>query len=221
MNVQEVEQLLKSIGREDVKRGWSLVDTKGDKTYGLDRKSIREVAKDLQMDACLADELYTTNNHDLKYFATYIDDPESYSREEIIQRCDQLYASPFGESFCKRILAKTPFAVECLEKWEDSKDPDKLACLYYTLTALAHQKNNLADEFFLKHIQKLEDILPNQEEVVQESMSKALQAASSRNSTLRKETERIAESLSKEDLSNVVERKLKVTKARAAQFNGS
>ena len=217
MNIQEVEQMLKSIGKENVKRGWSLVDTKGDKTFGLDGRSIREAAKEVPTDPCLADELYSTTNHDLKFFATYIDDPVSYSRDEIIQRCEQLYASPFGENFCRKILAKTPFAVECLEMWEDSKDPDKLSCIYYTLSALAIQKNNLADEFFLKHLEKLEDQLPEQENTVQESMSKALQAASNRNSSLRKEVEKIADALSNEDLSHVVERKLKATKAKAAQ----
>jgi len=221
MNTQEVEHMLKSIGKENVKRGWSLVDTKGDKTFGLDGKSIREAAKEVPTDACLADELYGTSNHDLKFFATYIDDPVSYSRDEIIQRCEQLYASPFGESFCKRILAKTPFAVECLEMWEDSEDPDKISCIYYTLSALANQKNNLADEFFLKHLGKIQTQLPEQEDVVQESMSKALQAASNRSSTLRKEIEKIADALSQEDLSHVVERKLKAAKAKAAQVTES
>ncbi len=221
MNIQEVEHMLKSIGKENVKRGWSHIDTKGDKTFGLDGKSIREAAKNLPTDACLADELYGTENHDLKFFATYIDDPESYSRDEILHRCEQLYASPFGESFCKRVLAKTPFAVECLEMWEKTNDPDKLSCIYYTLSALANQKNNLADEFFLKHLQKLEDQLPEQTEVVQESMSKALQAACNRSASLRKETEKIADALTKEDLSQVVERKLKATKAKAAQLTGS
>lgn len=221
MNIQEVELMLRSIGKENVKRGWSLVDTKGDKTFGLDGKSIRDAAKEVPTDACLADELYGTKNHDLKFFATYIDDPETYSRDEIMKRCEQLYASPFGESFCKRILAKTPFAVECLEMWENSDDPDKTACIYYTLSALANQKNNLADEFFLKHLQKLEEQLPDQDQVVQESMSKALQAASNRNSALRKETEKIADSLTKEDLSQVIERKLKATKEKAAQISGS
>jgi len=221
MNIQEVEHMLKSIGKENVKRGWSLVDTKGDKTFGLDGKSIRDAAKEVPTDACLADELYGTSNHDLKFFATYIDDPGSYSRDEIIHRCEQLYASPFGESFCKRVLAKTPYAVECLEMWEDSGDSDQLSCIYYTLSALAIQKSNLDDEFFLKHLQKLEDQLPDQDEVVQESMSKALQAASNRNASLRKETEKIADALTKEDLSHVVERKLKATKAKAAQVTGS
>lgn len=221
MNVQEIEQMLKSIGKENVKRGWSHVDTKGDKTFGLDGKSIREAAKNLPTDACLADELYGTENHDLKYLATYIDEPGSYSRDEIIHRCEQLYASPFGESFCKKILAKTPFAVECLEMWENSDDPDKISCIYYTLSALANQKNNLADEFFLKHLQKLEDQLPDQDDVVQESMSKALQAACNRNSSLRKESEKIADALSQEDLSHVVERKLKATKAKAAHVTES
>jgi len=221
MIIQEVEHMLRSIGKDNVKRGWSTLDTKGEKTFGLDSKCIRDAAKKVPTDACLADELYGTKNHDLKFFATCIDDPETYSRDEIIKRCEQLYASPFGESFCKRILAKTPFAVECLEMWENSQDPDKQACIYYTLSALANQKNNLADEFFLKHLQKLEENLPEQDQVVQESMSKALQAACNRSSSLRKETEKIADSLSKENLSNVIERKLRATREKATQLSES
>ena len=209
MEVKDVEQMLMSIEKEGVKSGWSIIDTKGDKTYGLNGKSIQAIAKSLEKDACLADELYRTNNHDLKYFATLIDDPESYSRDEIFQRLDQLSPSPFGESFCEKVLVKTIYAVDCLDLWEGRGTNDDLACMYYALSALAKQKNNLSDDFFIKYFENVE-FSSDENEALQIALSNAFEAVSKRNSELKKKVEKISDSLSESPVADSIDRKLKI-----------
>lgn len=188
MTVDEASAKLKSMNREGIKNGWSESDTQGEETYGLNYTAIQKASKEFEKDPFLADELYASNNHDLKVLAALIDDPESYTQDELQKRSDQLYLSPFGEKFCQKVMAKSPHAVHFVEKWTKSENSTQKCFGYLTLQELAKIKNNLADDFFSGHLEGIATRIPDASEDVRKCMISALSSIAKRNESLQKQS---------------------------------
>lgn len=204
MTVDEVADKLKA-RKSEVSNGWSVIDTHGEDTFGLNFKAVKAVAKDLNKDACLADELYATHNHDLKVLATYIDDPESYTRDELQQRSSQLYPSPFAEKFCHKVVAKSPFAVHFIDLWSRSENPELRCYAYFTLAEVAKNKNKLADEFYARHLSEIANRIHNEPDDVKAAMQEAFLSIGCRDSKLRKKCYKTASEIGKIDFDNGTE----------------
>ncbi len=185
MSAKEIASALEALKTEDIKNGWTHRVTNGDKTFGLNLSTVQRFSKDLKKDACLADELYSGNNHDLKVLATFIDDPDSYTQDELSARANQLYPSPFAEKFCEQIVAKSQFAVLFTDLWRNDPDNDKRCYAYYTLSAIAKQKNNLGVEFFIDHIKAIAKSIKKEPRKVRKAMYKALISIGCRDQFLR------------------------------------
>lgn len=201
MTVDEVAKKLKSKCAE-ASNGWSVLDTQGEETYGLNFKIIQGVAKEMENDACFADELYATHNHDLKVLATYIDEPDSYTRDELQQRAEQLYPSPFAEKFCHKVIAKSPFAVHFIDLWSNSDDEDFKAYAYYTLAEVSKHKNKLADDFYARHLNEIANRIHSETDEVKAAMQEAFISIGCRDSKLRKKCFKSASEIGKIDFNN-------------------
>ncbi len=157
-----------------------------EENYGIDVKSLKDIAK-TTCDPILADELYATKNHDLKVFATLIDDPASYTLDELQQRSEQLYPSPFAEQFCQKVMARSPHAVHYIDKWVHEVDSEHRAYAFLTLAEIAKSKNKLSPDFFKTYIEKIAVQVDGESEMVQEAMHEALMAMAQRSVALKKE----------------------------------
>lgn len=199
MTVDEVVSKLKSESKEGVKNGWSILDTRGEETFGLNFSRVQNVAKSIKNDPCLADELYASSNHDLKVLATYIDDGGSYTRDELNKRATQLYLSPFAEKFCHQVMAKSPHAVHFIDEWSNCEIGDFKCYAYFTLAEVAKQKNNLSDEFYSRHLTEIARRIHLEPDTVKEAMQSALLSIGCRDKTLKNQSYKVANAIGKID----------------------
>jgi len=174
MTLDRLTTELKNIPTTNIKNGWTEKITKGDETYGLNISTIQKVTKQLDTDPALADELYAGNNHDLKVLGTFIDEPEGYTLDEMSDRVEQVYPSPFSEKFCENVVAKSKHAVHFIDVWKDSKEPDKRCFAYSTLASIAKQKNSLGEDFFIDHINAISGCIKDEPRHVRRAMYKAM-----------------------------------------------
>jgi hypothetical protein len=174
MTLDKLTAELKTIPTTDIKNGWSKKITNGDDTFGLNISTVQKVAKQLSTDAVLADELYAGNNHDLKVLGTYIDEPKSYTLDEMSDRIEQVYPSPFSDKFCENIVAKSSHAVHFIDVWKKSKEDDKRCYAYSTLASVAKQKNTLGEDFFIDHINAISGCIKDEPRHVRKAMYKAM-----------------------------------------------
>lgn len=186
MTLNEVAKKLESQRNETIRNGYTPADSCSDETYGLNFSKIKEVAKEIEHDAVLADELYASTNHDMKVLATLIDDPKSYTLDELTKRADQLYPSPFADKFCRQVLANTDHAVRFINKWLDCEDCNLQAYAYITLSEIARKQNNLSDDFFGKHLERIERSFASEPDDVQQAMQSAIHAIAQRTEKLRR-----------------------------------
>ncbi|NEN25818.1 hypothetical protein G3O08_20215 [Cryomorpha ignava] len=220
MTVDEVVSKLKSESKEGVKNGWSILDTCGEETFGLNFSRVQNVAKNIKNDPCLADELYASTNHDLKVLATYIDDGKSYSLDELNNRVKQLYLSPFAEKFCHHVMAKSPHAVHFIDEWTNCEIGDYKCYAYFTLAEVARQKNNLSDEFYARQLREIAARFHEEPDTVKQAMQEAILSIGCRDSKLKKQSYIVAGAIGKvsledgkvNDTTQKLEKKLNVRK---------
>ena len=199
MTIDEVVIKLKSESKEGVRNGWSILDTQGEETFGLNFTKIQNVARTIKNDPCLADELYASTNHDLKVLATYIDDPSSYSRDDMNKRVEQLYVSPFASKFCQEVMAKSSHAVHFIDEWSHCEIGDFKCYAYYTLAEVAKQKNNLSSEFYARHLLMISEKIHEEPDLVKQAMKDALLSIGCRDPKLKAKSYKVANEIGKID----------------------
>jgi len=186
MTLDRLTSDLKNISTDEIKNGWSKKVTNGDDTFGLNISTVQKVAKRVHTDPVLADELYASDNHDLKVLGTYIDDPESYTLDQMSDRIEQVYPSPFSDKFCENVVAKSSHAVHFIDLWKKSKDKDKRCYAYSTLASVAKQKNSLGEDFFVDHINSISGCIKDEPRHVRKAMYKAMINIGCRDNFLKK-----------------------------------
>lgn len=186
MTLEQLTTKLKTISTTNIKNGWSKKITNGDDTFGLNVTSVQKVAKKIGVDAVLADEIYSGSNHDLKVLATYIDDPDAYTLDEMSDRIEQVYPSPFSDKFCENVVAKSSYAVHFIDVWKNSKEADKRCYAYSTLASVAKQKNSLGEDFFVDHINSISGCIKDEPRHVRKAMYKAMINIGCRDNFLKK-----------------------------------
>jgi hypothetical protein len=184
MTYADVQQLLEKHQNSKGIEEWKEKLLSDDNAFGLSAGQIEKLASAFEKDATLADELYTSNNHDLKLFATYIDDPQSYTRDELKARIRQLYPSPFAFKFCQNVLAKTPFGIHFIDEFSEHSDYCYRVYAYVALSGLAKAPNKLSDELYAKYIRKIEERIHQENDFVKQAMCQALISMGSRDSVL-------------------------------------
>ncbi len=191
MTLEEVAEKLKDKSSKTA-RGWTPDDTHGDETYGLNFTRILEVARGMKTDAVLADELYASTNHDMKVLATVIDDPKSYTLDELYKRTEQLYPSPFAEKFCRQVLAQSDHAVHFINEWIAEGNDAEKAFAYYTLGEVAKLNKRLSDDFFANYLDDISDNVHQESDFVKESMHWAIKSICARDACLNEKCAEVA-----------------------------
>ncbi len=173
MTILEVGRLMKEYESQQIPQGTTKGKGSKDGNSQLNHDGIKDIAKTIRKDAILADELYSCAGHDMKLLAALIDDPESYTLDEIEERSNQLYPTDIGDVFCQRVMAKSPHAVHFVNKWMDSKDASHRSFAYRTLDELAKKNVTLANGFFRAHLSHIAREIKNEPPLVQHAMASA------------------------------------------------
>lgn len=197
MTLDEISKKLELQGNQMPKRGWTREDTNGEETFGLNFSKVQEIARELESDPAFADELYSSENHDLKVLATFIDDPKSYTLDELNKRVEQLYPSPFAEKFCRQVLAKSDHAVHFVDKWSECSDGDYRCYAFYILSELAKKTNRLSDDFYARFLDDISLHIHEETDRVKEAMHQAFIAIGSRDQKLQKLSKEMADQIGK------------------------
>lgn len=176
MTIREVGRLLKESEGQRMPEGTKEGKISIEALSRLNREGIKDIAKTIRKDAILADELYACAGHDMKLLAALIDDPESYTLDEIEERSNQLYPTDIGDVFCKRVMAKSPHAVHFVNKWMDSRDASHRSFAYRTLEELAKKNVNLANGFFRAHLARIAKTIKTEPPLVQNAMASAAES---------------------------------------------
>lgn len=192
MTKAEVVALLEMNQNERGMLNWKKLgpDTAGLKSYGIGLTQLRKLAKQIGRNRKLAHKLWSSNIYDAKVIGLLIDDPAQVTREQAEQQVEQLQGGMLAHVFssCGATLAKTPFAVDLAAEWTSSKDAARRSCGYALLYEASKDKKKSApaDDFFLGHIDRIQESIQGEHNWVKGSMLAALMGIGKRNRKLNK-----------------------------------
>ncbi|NNF04686.1 MAG: hypothetical protein HKN17_09480, partial [Rhodothermales bacterium] len=160
----------------------------GLRSYGIGLTKLRKFAKSIKRDAKLARDLWDSDVYEMKIISLLVDDPKTFTIERAETQVEQLHGGYLEHVFstCDATLAKTPFVVELAERWIGSKDPVRRRCGYGLVYEISKDKRKSApdEEYFLKHIERIEKSYAKEPTAVLMAMAGALQGIGMRSKSL-------------------------------------
>jgi len=190
MNKSEIQKYLKA--NQDA-RGiahWATHAEKsgGLESFGIGLTKLRKFSKSVGRDSKLARQLWSSQIYEMKIIALLIDDPKTITIAQAETQVEQLQGGYLAHVFssCDATLAKAPFVVELADKWIKSEDPVRRRCGYGLLYEISKSKKKTApqEEYFLAHIEHIENSYKEQSITPLMAMAGALMAIGKRSKTL-------------------------------------
>lgn len=195
MTVQEVLQELESLGTAQNRKIYRRHGA-CENLYGVSFANLRKMAKQLKVDHALAQQLWTTRNHEAQLLASMIADPvtveESLVDRWISELADRIVTSEFTD-----FVSKTRFFQAKTEEWLDSEDEWIGRAGWQLLALLAMSDIELADSYFENHLEIIERDIHTQENMVRDAMNSALIAIGIRNPALERQALSAAKTIGK------------------------
>lgn len=198
MTMQDVLQELESHGtaqnRKVYKRHGAC-----ENLYGVSFANLRKMAKRLKVNHALAQELWTTGNHEAQLLASMIADPvtvdESLVDRWISELADRIVTSEFTD-----FVSKTRFFQAKTEEWLDSEDEWIGRAGWQLLALLAMNDKDLPDSYFENHLEVIERDIHTQKNMVRDAMNSALIAIGIRSPALEKKALSAAKKIGRVDV---------------------
>ena len=195
MTVQEVLRELESLGTAQNRKIYRRHGA-CENLYGVSFANLRKMAKQLKVDHALAQQLWTTRNHEAQLLASMIADPvtveESLVDRWISELADRIVTSEFTD-----FVSKTRFFQAKTEEWLDSEDEWIGRAGWQLLALLAMSDIELADSYFENHLEIIERGIHTQKNMVRDAMNSALIAIGIRNPALERKALSAAKTIGK------------------------
>lgn len=190
MHKAETLQQLKEMGTAQNRKIYTRHGVKGEQ-YGVSMANLKKLKKQIKIDQPLAEELWATGNHDARYLATMIADPQTITEPTLQDWAKDLDNYVISDTF-SGLVDQTPFAQQEMEAWTDS-DSEWIGQVGWNLLAhLAMNDKTLPDDYFHPYLHTIEHDIHNRKNRVRYSMNNALIAIGIRNKTLQKEAVAVA-----------------------------
>ena len=182
MTVKEVLQELESLGTAQNRKIYRRHGA-CENLYGVSFANLRKMAKQLKVDHALAQQLWTTRNHEAQLLASMIADPvtveASLVDRWISELADRIVTSEFTD-----FVSKTRFFQAKTEEWLDSEDEWIGRAGWQLLALLAMNDIELPDSYFENHLEIIEQDIHTQKNMVRDAMNSALITIGIRNAAL-------------------------------------
>ena len=201
MNKSEVLSLLKENMNEKGIQNWNEMefDKCHYESFGIGLTVLRKLAKQIGKDHALAEDLWSSNNYDLKVVSVLIDDPKLITRSQMESQVEDMDFGMLVHVFsaCGAPSAKTPFIVELATDWIESPDAVRRRCAYGFIYEISKSKKKNApdDDFFLKYINHIDKSFAKEDKTVYMSMSAALMGMGKRNLKLNQAAIKVAKNI--------------------------
>ena len=186
MDTKEVIDILEAVQNDRGIQNWNkLYPNSSLKSYGIGLTVLRKLSKKIGRDHYLARKLWKSKIYDAKIISLLIDDPKKITIEQAELQVENMNQGHLAHVFssCDAALAKTPFVIELLTNWINSKDTRRKVCGYGLLYEVSKSKKKNApdDAFFLDKINQIQETFAGEKNSVILAMGGTLVGIGKRN----------------------------------------
>jgi len=153
--------------------------------FGVSYAVLGKLQKRIKTDQLLAEQLWTTGNHDARALATMIAEPRKIGARTLDAWAEDADNRGLAASL-SNVAAAAPSAMGRMEKWTASKQ-EMIACAgWHTLASIARQDNGLPDAYFARYLKMIESKIHTSKNWVKYAMNNSLINIGVRNPALQK-----------------------------------
>lgn len=199
MNIGEVIKLLKSQTNRRNIEGMLRFGINTKKAFGISNPYLRNLAKKIGKDHSLALELWKTEYHEARIFASFIDDPELISEKQMDSWVKDFNSWDLCDQCCGNLFDRTIFAYKKAVQWTKSNEEFIKRAGFVMMACLSVHDKQANDNKFIKFLPIIKKASTDDRNFVKKAVNWALRQIGKRNSTLNKEAIKTAKEILKLD----------------------
>ncbi len=153
-------------------------------TLGVSLPVIRNIAKEIGVDHCLAQDLWISGIHEARILAPMIDDPQQVSEKQMESWARDFDSWDICDQCCSNLFDKTPLAYRKAIVWSSRKEEFVKRAGFVLMAALAVHDKDAKDSSFHRFMPIIERESDDERNFVRKAVNWALRQVGKRNVSL-------------------------------------
>lgn len=183
-DVDDVVARLKRAGRKQVRDGMARYAIPSDRAFGVSVGAIRKIAKELQPNHVLAEELWQTGWYEARMLATFVDDPACVTAAQLERWCTDFDSWAICDTACFALFDRTPFAWKKIPVWARRREEFVRRAAFALLASLTVHDKQADDSQFADGLALIEAAAGDERNFVKKAVNWALRSIGKRSTAL-------------------------------------
>jgi len=166
-------------------------------TLGVPVPFIRKMGKDIGRNHELAQQLWSSGNHETRILAGLIDDSKLVTEEQMEKWVKDFDSWDVCDQVCMNLFDKTLFAYKKAIEWSSKKEEFVKRAAFALMASLSVHDKKAKDEDFLKFLPVIKTESTDERNFVKKAVNWALRQIGKRNKKLQKEAIKTAKEIQK------------------------
>ncbi|MEM5778106.1 MAG: DNA alkylation repair protein [Candidatus Aenigmatarchaeota archaeon] len=168
-------------------------------TFGVPMPIIRKIGKEIGINHELAQQLWSSGNHEARILAGLIDDSKLVTEGQTENWVKDFDSWDVCDQVCMNLFDKTKFAYKKAIEWSSRKEEFVKRAGFVLMAVLAVHDKKAKDEKFLKFLPIIKRESTDERNFVKKAVNWALRQIGKRNKRLQKEAIKTAKEIQKID----------------------
>jgi 3-methyladenine DNA glycosylase AlkD len=184
METKRVEEALADLKRRGSKKnveGMARYGIRARKAFGVSMGAMRALARRFGRSHELAEALWKTGWHEARILASFVDEPEKVTPEQMDRWCRDFDNWAICDTVCFHLFDKTPHAFRKIAMWSKSRDEFVKRAAFALLASVALHDRKSGDEPFMECLALLERAASDDRNFVKKGVSWGLRGLGHRN----------------------------------------
>jgi 3-methyladenine DNA glycosylase AlkD len=184
LQAQAVVAELKRLGTKRAREGMARYAIPSERAFGVPVGVLQKLARRLGRNHELAEALWGTGWYEARMLATYVDDPEQVTAEQMERWCREFDSWAICDTACFALFDRTPQAWEKVARWATRREEFVKRAAFALLWGLTVHDKGAGDERFLEGLRLIERAATDERHFVKKAVNMALRAIGKRNGAL-------------------------------------
>lgn len=190
---------LKRLGTKKTRDGMARYAIPSDRAFGVPVGAIQKLAKRLGRSHALAEGLWASGWYEARLLATFVDEPDLVTVEQMERWCKDFDNWAIGDTACFHLFDRTRHAFRKIAPWSRRRGEFQKRAAFALLGCLALHRKDATDADFMRCVPLIERGAADERNFVKKGVSWALRSLGSRNAVLHAAAVELAKRLAASD----------------------
>ncbi|MEM3737023.1 MAG: DNA alkylation repair protein [Candidatus Bathyarchaeia archaeon] len=199
MQYEDILRKLRELSNPKAVEGMARFGINPENTYGVSIPNLRRIAKEIEKDHSLAQQLWFSGVHEARILASMIDDPIQVTEKQMDLWIKDFNSWDVCDQCCMNLFSKTSMAWEKAIEWTKREKEFEKRAGFVLIACLAWYDKESPDEKFLVFLPVIKQGANDDRNYVKKAVNWALRNIGKRNPDLNKKAIETAKEIQKMD----------------------